>query len=338
MGGSVTSRPSRATADAEKAPLQLFSRYWMFSLATLAIAIGALLSSGREGRSAYNAVAADYDTHREKAPGWPKAREAMLNGRSSLADENVLDLGCGTGAFFELILALGPKSLDAIDVSSKMIAKAQERSFKLRELGARGLRVWLGDVEELPAAAYDVVFSGQILQNLDTAPNAPNVKTPMEARVAHLRQIHRVLRVGGRLVATTRYVPPGGDYSSMYWYADPAIVPESLSIMRKKVPAEPCAEIASSGFASCSETNAANSLMYRATSYRGGSLDQTVRSPAWRAADSFFLRVSAAGELDGLVAHLEKREKNGTLEHYITERDALRMGAGHVVVVVGHTQ
>ena len=97
--------------------------------------------------------------------------------------ERVLDAGCGTGAALAALLAQVPVVATGIDPSPTMIAAARRRlgtSARLEECG----------IEALPYddAAFDAVLALNVLYFADR-------------EGAMLRQLYRVLRPGGRLVA-----------------------------------------------------------------------------------------------------------------------------------------
>jgi ubiquinone/menaquinone biosynthesis C-methylase UbiE len=92
-----------------------------------------------------------------------------------------LDVGCGTGALSETILACAaPAELLGIDPSEEFVAAASDR------LQGKWARLQIGEARALPLedAAFDVVVSGLVLNF---------VPTPATA-VAEMR---RVVRAGG---------------------------------------------------------------------------------------------------------------------------------------------
>jgi len=97
----------------------------------------------------------------------------------------VLDLACGTGDIALLASEAGADVI-ALDVTPRMIALAR---VKARRRGARA-RFLVGDMTALPLpdACVDVVTTGYGLRNV------PDLD-------AALREIHRVLKPGGRLLS-----------------------------------------------------------------------------------------------------------------------------------------
>ncbi|WP_109485706.1 class I SAM-dependent methyltransferase [Occallatibacter savannae] len=95
------------------------------------------------------------------------------------AGEYVLDLGCGDGQLTQRIAASGAHVL-GVDASAEMVAAARERGIEAEHARA----------EELPFrdATFDAVFSNAVLHWV-------------RDQDAMMRQVHRVLKPGGRFVA-----------------------------------------------------------------------------------------------------------------------------------------
>ena len=93
--------------------------------------------------------------------------------------EKILDLGCGDGQLTKRIGVTGADVL-GVDASEEMVAAARER----------GVVADVGDAQELPYAdkTFDAVFSNAALHWV-------------RDQDAMIRQVHRVLKPGGRFVA-----------------------------------------------------------------------------------------------------------------------------------------
>lgn len=143
--------------------------------------------------------------------GIPGAYEAML--RTVLLETapgptgaglRVLDCGVGTGALSCALARLlpAPFELDAIDISPRMLERAGER------LGDAGVDAVLrqGDVHDLPygTGLFDLAMAGHVLEHL------------ADPRVA-LREMVRVLKPGGLLIACLTRRSPLGAYVQLKW-------------------------------------------------------------------------------------------------------------------------
>jgi demethylmenaquinone methyltransferase/2-methoxy-6-polyprenyl-1,4-benzoquinol methylase len=122
--------------------------------------------------------------------------------------ERALDIGAGTGDLtIELLHGSDPASaVIALDLAPRMLAIAQRR-LRVRGLDRRA-RVAIGNAEQvpLPDASVDRVVSGFTLRNIGDLPRA-------------LREMHRVLRPGGRAVLLELSHPPNPFFRGLYrWY------------------------------------------------------------------------------------------------------------------------
>ncbi len=93
-----------------------------------------------------------------------------------------LELGCGTGLFLDQVAESGA-SLHGLDLSTDLLAHARRR------LATRlNVRLHCGNAERMPFpdARFDAVYGSSVLHHLDLH--------------QALREVHRVLKPGGRLV------------------------------------------------------------------------------------------------------------------------------------------
>lgn len=284
---------------------------------------------------AYTAKASSYDSFRAPSPGWSSIRKALKTIPSNL---NILDLGCGSGAFLHELIALHPSTLEGVDRNQAMIDVALTRVKSLSAVSPSTSIVIRQEqhISQLLSSKYDIVFCAQVLQNL-----TPNPSEAAGERIAFMKHIHRILKPGGKAIVSTRAISPGKDgrYSHLYWYADPAIVPTAVATMELMVPRDPLAEMTQAGFVD-NELLHSTDTVVRFDAYLN---PQNLQNPAFRSADSFFQHVKE-NELSALLQHVKQLDQQGQgqgqgsdpLQKYVLDRDAKRGGHGHVVTIVGN--
>jgi SAM-dependent methyltransferase len=138
-------------------------------------------------------VFANYCAETEFRPG-----EEYVFSRHLAEGESLLDVGCGTGRT-TFLLAPRFSHVEAFDLTRSMIDFARERQ---RREGLRGrdgneVRFYVDDVTDIhqPNGAFDnVLFAYNGIESLANDGQ----------RERALREIHRVLRPGGRLVFSTK--------------------------------------------------------------------------------------------------------------------------------------
>jgi SAM-dependent methyltransferase len=116
------------------------------------------------------------------------ALEAVVNARPT----RVLEVGCGMGQFAERVARETAAEIVATDVSPRMVELTRER----------GLDARLADVQALPFddCEFDCAVANWMLYHVHDLDRA-------------LGELHRVLRPGGKLVATTI----GGEHMADVW-------------------------------------------------------------------------------------------------------------------------
>jgi SAM-dependent methyltransferase len=140
-------------------------------------------------RNVYETIADEYD---DRIPGDGVVDEIFTDSEINFllgkvrADDDVLDMGCGTGRF-TIPLAERAESVSGLDLSPMMLDTARKK------LADRGLEADLreGDMAALPFAdaSFDVVVSMLALMHI-----------PREDRQQVFHEVARVLRPGGRLL------------------------------------------------------------------------------------------------------------------------------------------
>ena len=116
------------------------------------------------------------------ASQWWLESPMLIGPRGTLADQHVLEIGCGRGVGIEILLSLGAMHVTGFDLDPKMVALAQKRVAKY---GDR-VRVFVGNAEAIDAAdsSFDAVVDYGIIHHIPNWPQA-------------LREIARVLKPNG---------------------------------------------------------------------------------------------------------------------------------------------
>ncbi|MBK7539471.1 MAG: methyltransferase domain-containing protein [Myxococcales bacterium] len=140
----------------------------------------------------------DYDVLGEGA--YARLREAFVRAVAPQPGERCIDLGCGTGAFTRRLGELG-LALAGMDISPVSVEHARKIAPDIEYL--------VGDITDtkLPDGSYDIVLYSGVLHHFSTR----------QARLAVLREGHRLLAPGGRLFA----YDPSAHSPSMWLYRDP---------------------------------------------------------------------------------------------------------------------
>jgi len=128
----------------------------------------------------YGAIANEYEDHAIDSDGGDELYHAVVN---FAAQGDVLELGCGFGAWTELLIA-SATTLTAVDAAPEMLARAEQR------LGGRGVEFIQADVFNWePSQTYDAVFFGFLLSHI-----------PLERFNEFWSLIDRCLRPDGRVL------------------------------------------------------------------------------------------------------------------------------------------
>ena len=141
----------------------------------------------------------------------------FLDWLAAPADAAWLDLGCGTGALTQTILAKGePRSIVALDQSADFVAHARAAT---SDEHVR-MRFEVGDAQKIPLddASVDVVASALVINFVPD-------------RVQALREMKRVAKPGG-LVSFYVWDYPGGGvgFMSAFWKAAIALDPKAAEL------------------------------------------------------------------------------------------------------------
>ncbi len=121
--------------------------------------------------------------------------------------QHVLDVGCGPGALTsELLRRAGPDAVTAVDPSEPFVAAARNRhpTVDVRQASAEAL--------PFDDATFDAALAQLVVHFMD-------------APVAGLREMVRVLRPGGRVAACVWDEEQGGSPLSLFWEAARSLEP-----------------------------------------------------------------------------------------------------------------
>jgi len=127
----------------------------------------------------------------------------LLELESDHGPVRMVDVGCGTGAFAAAVVRRWPDvEVDGTDVSAGMVAVAERERAALPESDRSRFRLHQAPADRLPFrdASHDIATSSFVLQLV------PN-------RFRALREMHRVLRPGGR-IAITGWVEGGPAFAA----------------------------------------------------------------------------------------------------------------------------
>lgn len=192
--------------------------------------------SDSDSHPVFDEFAEDFERHAtESAYNALYDRPAVLELIGEVTGQRVLDAGCGPGLYAEELLARGAEVV-AFDHSPKMVSLARNR------LGDRAM-VRVHDLADpldwLEDESFDAGLLALVIHHLDD-------------RVAALRELHRVLRPGARLVVSTHHPTAdwlrlGGSYFTIEAIEETWSQGWSVRYWRLPLTAT-CAEFTNAGF------------------------------------------------------------------------------------------
>lgn len=166
-------------------------------------------------RSVWSKRAESWD-HAEN-PGLGRVVDAVIAKANLVKEDEVLDLGCGSGQL-SLPISNGVKSVLAVDISPRMIGLLQD---KLNESGLSNVDTQTASIQELHFVdeSFDLIVSNYALHHLSD-----------DQKKLVVRQAFRWLRPGGRMVFGDMMFGRGGTRQ------DRDIIVSKISIMLRKGP------------------------------------------------------------------------------------------------------
>jgi SAM-dependent methyltransferase len=158
--------------------------------------------SGDAELTSYDSTDVDtYLEHVERPDSWNNLYERpyLISKLPLLKERNVLDIGCGSGYFTDYVLKRGAK-VTAIDISRKMTELLTSR------IKSANLTLHSADISKpmpfLASESYDVAIGSLVLHYIKDW-------NPL------LKELHRVMKAGGRIFITTHHP------FNMYLYLKP---------------------------------------------------------------------------------------------------------------------
>ena len=267
----------------------------------------------------YSETSKHYDETRVPIGGEILIGALALSGRPS-PELRLLDAGCGTGAYSELVLPhVG--HIDAMDINPEMLAVARK---KLAD-GTAEARIAFhhGSVEDMPfeAACFDAVMFNQVLHHLEAGED--------DGFGGHLRALgeaHRVLRFGGLVIVNCT---SHEQLRHGFWYL--RLIPTALAALYHRCISAHRLEamLNDAGFAMTGRFVPLDGVLQGA-----GYFDaEGPLKPAWRGAESSWA-LAPEQEIAAAEAKIRELRTLGDLEPYVAEHDAKRRQVGQTTYFV----
>ena len=263
----------------------------------------------------YTSTSAHYDSTRVPI-GVEIIVGCLLRGGRPLAEQTLVDAGCGTGSYSQALLEYVGR-IEAVDMNEGMLGVARQKLAQAHDSGRVRLHHTGIDALPLEDASVDGVMINQVLHHL---PDDPARGWPLTRKV--VAEFARVLRPGGALVVNTcgyEQIRRG------WWYFQ--LMPETVeAILRRMTPlAELEAMIEECGLESRGRFVPADAVIQGRHYFEArGPLDAS-----WRAGDSIWAMLDEA-ELDHVLERVRDLDARDELESFVAEHDAERPHVGQV--------
>ncbi len=265
----------------------------------------------------YTRASENYDLTRRPA-GMKFILRALARGPRPLAEQIVLDAGCGTGSYAAALTGKVGR-VECVEPNPGMLAAARTKLS-----GQPGVRLHEGSILELPleSGSCDGVVVNFVLHHLEEGSDAGFAAT--RGAVA---ECHRVLAAGGALIVQT--CSPA-QYRQGNWYA--ALIPEAIDrTLARYIPLQLLEE-----------------SMSEAGLHPDGrlvSLDEVLQGDAyfdprgpmrreWRDGDSVWAIVEEA-ELASAIGEIERMLADDSMDAFLAEREERRRQHGQATFVIG---
>lgn len=266
----------------------------------------------------YSATSEHYDATRD-AIGVEIVLGCLARSGRPLADQVLLDAGCGTGNYSRaLVEHVG--CIEAVDMNEGMLGVARAKLAQA-EAGGR-IRFHRALIQRLPLddASVDGVMINQVLHHLADDPRAG---WPATREV--IAEFARVLRPGGVLVVNCC----SHEQLRRGWWLYALVEPAAERMVERFVPLAELEELmAACGLAPRGRFVPTDAVVQGASYFDArGPLD-----PAWRAGDSLWSTVTA-DELEAMETRVRELDARGELEAFVARQDADRVHIGQTTFV-----
>ena len=261
----------------------------------------------------YTATSAHYDATREPV-GVEIILGCLVRGGRPLAEQVLLDAGCGTGSYSQALLDHVAR-VEAVDMNEGMLGVARS---KLEDAEAAGrISFHRAAIDGLPLddASVDAVMINQVLHHL---PDDAAEGWPLTREV--IGGFARVLRPGGVLVVNIC----SHEQMRRGWWFFPLIEPVAERMIARHVPLPELERIiAGCGFDLCGRFVPSDAVL-QGDSYFDprGPLDA-----GWRAGDSVWAMLEPE-ELARVEERVRGMDARGELADFVADNDAERTHVG----------
>ncbi len=244
----------------------------------------------------------------------------LAHARRSRSEFRLLDAGCGTGAYSELVLPHVDR-IDAIDINPDMLTVARQKFVDCND-GAR-IAFHEGSIKTLPfeAAHFDAVMFNQVLHHLETGQDGG-----FDGHRIALAEAYRVLRPGGVVVVNCTNQEQLRDG---FWYLQ--LIPTARHALQNRCIPAPRLEaiLTDTGFSLEGRFVPLDGVLQGAAYFDSeGPL-----KPEWRKAESSWA-LAPEREIAAAETKIRELRKSGGLETYVAERDATRRQGGQTTYFV----
>jgi len=271
----------------------------------------------------YHQTSQVYDKTRS-AGGVKIIRSALAESKLPLEKQILVDAGCGTGLFATAMVNYVQR-VEAVDLNSGMLAKAQEKMLSEEKSGRINFHQSTIDALPLPDESVDAVMTNQVLHHL---PDDESSGWPKHYKV--FQEFSRVLKPGGSLIINScshQQLEHG------FWFY--RFIPKALRAVKEKhVDLDMLSKLLQrSGFTNTHHKVPLEVVMQGEALFNAeGPLD-----PDWRSGDSIWSLVSDE-DLPGVLQYIKTLGDSGKLEAFMQQHDKPRASIGQITFTIARKQ